>query len=151
MIWINFTRRIKIYLFNQKRAYFNSILINDMNYILVLVDELDGGWWMNDNLPVLTTEEKRHRGVEWVMTELWLFCLNVLLLVIHQSIWLLHKVLRSRSNGQIITKTSRLIDASEVWTLSEISWRWKQHSLFKMPVTLVYLKWEPLYSKLDLS
>lgn len=32
-----------IYLFYEKRAYFYSILVNDMNYILVLVHELDGG------------------------------------------------------------------------------------------------------------
>lgn len=29
-----------------------------MNYILVLVDEIDGGWGMDDNLPVLTKRKK---------------------------------------------------------------------------------------------
>lgn len=30
-------------LYGKKRACFYSILVNDTNYILVLVDELDGG------------------------------------------------------------------------------------------------------------
>lgn len=61
---MNFARNTMIYLFYEKRAYFYSILVNDMNYILVLVDELDGGWWMGDNLPVLTTEGKKDTE-EW--------------------------------------------------------------------------------------